>query len=553
MAKDNLSEIEAKQKEWEDGNLKKYLEEYPERELVTELPVQRVYTPLDRPNSDYLKDLGLPGEYPYTRGITPTMYRSKMWAMSEYAGFGSAEESQKRHEYLLAQGESQIAVAADLPFQLGYDADDPAVEAEVGLIGTSISSLKDVEEMLDGIPVDKVTVRGSTSSMVLILWAMYVASAEKRGIPSEKLLGDSKIDVMDEYLGRGNYIFPPEHSLRLSLDLVEYGLKHIPNLTYQINSYTIHEQGATVVQEGAYCLANALFYLEAARDRGTINVGDFAAHITQHPASHTHIFEEVAKSRAIRRLWAKLIKERFNPENPEALRIKIDPNTGGSVLTAQQAENNIVRITLELLGAVLSGSTYIAPCSYDEVLAIPTEKAVTMSLRAMQIVAYESGVCDTVDPLGGSYYVEALTDEAEKRILDYIKEIESRGGMLEVIKSGWLKQEVARSAYLKQRALEEGKQIRVGLNKFCVDEEPTFELHKADNSLVEKRRESLRKLRAERDSSAVQLSLGKLRKAAQGNNNLVPFAIDAVRNYATVGEIAGVLRDVFGEYKPVSF
>lgn len=553
MAKDNLSELEAKQKEWEDGNLKKYLEEYPEREVYTELPVKTVYTPLDKPDSEYLKDIGLPGEYPYTRGITPSMYRSKMWAMSEYAGYGSAEDSQKRHQLLLSQGESQIAVAADLPFQLGYDADDPAVEAEVGLIGTSISSLKDIEAMLDGIPVDKVTVRGSTSSMVLILWAMYIASAEKKGIPSEKLLGDSKIDVMDEYLGRGNYIFPPEHSLRLSLDLVEYGLKHIPKLTYQINSYTIHEQGATVVQEGAYCLANALFYLEAARDRGTINVGDFAARITQHTASHTHIFEEVAKSRALRRLWAKLIKERFNPENPEALRVKIDPNTGGSVLTAQQAENNIVRITLELLGAALSGSTYIAPCSYDEVLAIPTEKAVTMSLRAMQIVAYESGVCDTVDPLGGSYYVEALTDEAEARILDYVKQIESKGGMMGVIKSGWLKQEVARSAYQKQKAIEEGKLVRVGLNKYFVDEKRSFELHKADTSLVEKRKESLRKLRAERDNSAAQLSLEKLRKAAQGKENLVPFAIDAVKVYATTGEIVKVLKGVFGEYKPVSF
>jgi methylmalonyl-CoA mutase N-terminal domain/subunit len=553
MAKDNLSELEAKQKEWEDGNLKKYLEEYPEREVYTELPVKTVYTPLDKPDSEYLKDIGLPGEYPYTRGITPSMYRSKMWAMSEYAGYGSAEESQKRHQLLLSQGESQIAVAADLPFQLGYDADDPAVEAEVGLIGTSISSLKDIEAMLAGIPVDKVTVRGSTSSMVLILWAMYIASAEKKGIPSERLLGDSKIDVMDEYLGRGNYIFPPEHSLRLSLDLVEYSLKHIPKLTYQINSYTIHEQGATVVQEGAYCLANALFYLEAARDRGTINVGDFAARITQHTASHTHIFEEVAKSRALRRLWAKLIKERFNPENPEALRVKIDPNTGGSVLTAQQAENNIVRITLELLGAALSGSTYIAPCSYDEVLAIPTEKAVTMSLRAMQIVAYESGVCDTVDPLGGSYYVEALTDEAEARILDYVKQIESKGGMMGVIKSGWLKQEVARSAYQKQKAIEEGKLVRVGLNKYFVDEKRSFELHKADPSLVEKRRESLRKLRAERDNSAVQLSLEKLRKAAQGKENLVPFAIDAVKTYATTGEIVKVLKGVFGEYKPVSF
>jgi methylmalonyl-CoA mutase N-terminal domain/subunit len=553
MAKDNLSELEAKQKEWEDGNLKKYLEEYPEREVYTELPVKTVYTPLDKPDSEYLKDLGLPGEYPYTRGITPSMYRSKIWAMAEYSGFGSPEESQKRHKYLIEHGGAQISVAPDLPTQLGYDADDPVAEAEVGLVGTSISSLKDIEDMLDGIPVDKVGIRGSISSLALVLWAMYIVTAEKRGIPVDKLSGDVTFDTMHEYFCRGNYIFPPEHSVRLGLDLVEYGLEHIPKLTYQVNPYVVHEQGATVVQEGAYALATALFYLEAARGRGTINVGDFSAHISQHTASHTHIFEEVAKSRAMRRLWAKLIKERFNPENQEALRCIIDPNTGGSVLTAQQAENNIVRIALEILGAALGGATYIAPCSFDEALAIPTKKAVTMSLRAQQIIAYESGVCDTVDPLGGSYYVEALTDEAEARILDYIKQIESRGGMMGVIKSGWIKQEVARSAYLKQRAIEEGKQVKVGMNKFCVDEEPTFELHKPDPNLVGRRKESLKKLRAERDNSAVQLSLEKLRKAAQGNKNLIPFAIDAVRNYATLGEITSVFKDVFGEYKPVSF
>lgn len=549
-AKDDLSEISAKQKEWEDGSLQEYLKEFPEREIFTELPTQRVYTPLDRADSDYLRDIGFPGEYPFTRGITPTMYRSKIWAMAEYSGFGSAKDSSERHKYLLAQGNTQIAVAADIPTQLGYDADDPAVEAEAGLIGTSLSSLKDIEEMLHDIPMDKVTIRGSTSSMVLVLWAMYTVAAEKRGIPSDKMSGDAKIDVMDEYLGRGTYIFPPEHSLRLSLDLVEYSLKNIPNLTYQINSYTIHEQGATVIQEGAYALATALFYLEEARKRGTINVGDFSAHLTQHPAVHTHIFEEVAKSRAMRRLWAKLVKERYNPENVKALQCIIDPNTGGSVLTAKQAEMNIVRIALEVLAAALGGSTYIAPCSFDEALSIPTKKSVTMSLRAQQIIAYESGVSDVVDPLGGSYYVEALTDRAEKGVLDYINKIESRGGMMEVIRSGWLKSEVARSAYVKQKALDEGRQIRVGLNKFCVDEEITFELHKPNPQLLEMRKESLKKLRAERDNSAVQLSLEKLRKAAQGTENLMPFMQDAVRNYATIGEITKVLKVVFGEYKP---
>jgi methylmalonyl-CoA mutase N-terminal domain/subunit len=549
----NLSDIEKKLKEWEEEKRDNYVKEFPEREIFTELPVKGLYTPLDNPDSDYLKDIGFPGEYPYTRGITPTMYRSKLWAMAEYSGFGSAKDSRERHKYLLSQGNTQIAVALDIPSQLGYDADNPEVEAEVGLIGTSFSSLQDVEEMLTDIPMDKITIRGSTSSMVLPLWAMYTVAAEKRGIPFNKLSGDAKVDVMDEYLGRGNYVFPPEHSTRLSLDLVEYSLKNIPNLTYQINSYTIHEQGSTVVQEGAYCIATALFYLEEARKRGTIDVGQFAAHFTQHPASHTHIFEEVAKNRAIRRLWAKLVKERYNPANETALQCKIDPNTGGSVLTAKQAEINIVRIALGILGAALSGSTYIAPCSFDEALAIPSKKSVTMSLRAQQIIAHESGASEVVDPLGGSYYVEALTDAAEKGIMDYITRIEAKGGMQEVIKSGWLKREVARSAYLKQKAIDEGRQVMVGLNKFTDNEEINFELHKPNPQLLAMRKESLKKLRAERDNNAVKQSLEKLRKAAQGTDNLMPYTQDAMRNYATIGEVAGVFREIFGEYKPVTF
>lgn len=548
--RDEVDEIGGKLKAWENGPFAEYVAENPERDIFSEIPVKALYTPMDRADSDYLESLGFPGQYPFTRGITPSMYRSKIWPMSDYAGFGTAKEAAERHKYLLAHGNTHMAVAADIPTQLGYDADNPLVEAEVGLMGVSLSSLRDVENLLADIPLDKVTIRGSTSSMVLPLWAMYTVAAEKKRLPVEKMMGCAKVDVMDEYLGRGNYIFPPEHSLRLSLDLVEYGLKNIPNLSYEINSYTIHEQGSTVVQDGAYSLATALFYLEEAHRRGTIDVGEFAARISQHTAVHTHLFEEAAKSRAMRRLWARLIKERYDPPNPNAMRCVIDPNTGGSVLTAQQAEINIVRIALEILAAALGGCTVIAPCSYDEALTIPTQKAVTMSLRAQQIIAYESGVCDTVDPLGGSYYVEALTDQIEKEMLGFLNEIESRGGMMGVIKSGWLKQQISRSAYVKQKALEEGRQVRVGLNKFVVEEKTDFEMHKRNPQVLEIRRRELKQLRAERDNAAVREALEELRSAARGTQNLMPFMQKAARCYATMGEIADVLRDVFGEYKP---
>lgn len=551
MRNDEIDTVAAKLKAWETGSLKEYTAENPERDIFSELPVKTLYTPVDRADADYLHDLGLPGEYPFTRGITPTMYRSKIWPMSDYAGFGTAKEAAERHKYLLAHGNTHMAIAADIPTQLGYDADDPLVEAEVGLMGASLSSLRDVEDLLADIPLDKVTIRGSTSSMVLPLWAMYTVAAEKKGFPVEKMTGCAKPDVMDEYLGRGTYIFPPEHSLRLSLDLVEYGLQHIPDLSYEINSYTIHEQGSTVVQDGAYSLATALFYLEEARKRGTIDVGEFAARISQHTAVHTHLFEEAAKSRAMRRLWARLIKDRYDPKNPNALRCVIDPNTGGSVLTAQQAEINIVRIALEILAAALGGCTVIAPCSYDEALTIPTQKAVTMSLRAQQIIAYESGVCDTVDPLAGSYYVESLTDEIERQMLDFITKIESRGGMMAVIRSGWLKQEISRSAYLKQKALEDGRQVRVGLNRFVVEEETDFEMHRPNPRLLEIRKADLAKLKRDRDDATVRSTLEVLRNAARTSDNLMPFLQDAVRCYATMGEIAAVFREEFGEYKPV--
>ena len=548
----DLQKIRLSQKKWEDNILKKYLEEFPEREIAARVHPQRLYTPVDRADCDYLKEIGFPGEYPFTRGITPTMYRSKIWDMADYAGFGTPEATQKLYKHLLEHGAAQLSIAFDLPTQLGYDADDPEVEGEVGTIGTSACSLRDIESMLDLIPLDKVGIRGSISTLAIIAWAMYVAAAEKKGVPSNKMFGNVAIDVLSEFICRGTYVFPPEHSIRLSLDLVEYALKHIPKLTFLINPYVIGEQGATAVQEGGFALAANLFFLEEGRKRG-IPVEEFSARLSQHSAGYHNIFEEVAKFRAMRRLWAKLAKDRFNPQTPQALQCLIEPNTGGSRLTAQQAENNIVRLTLAVLACVLGGSNYIASASFDEAHGIPTRKAATLALRTQQVIAYESGAADVVDPLGGSYYIEALTDQCEKEMLNFIKQVESRGGLLKVTESGWIREEIRRSAYITQKELDEGKRIRVGVNMFSAEEEPSFSIHKPDPNAVNERRKSLRKLREDRDSRAVQRSLEELGEAAHSKENLMPIIIDAVKKYATLGEITKVFKSVFGEYEPTGF
>lgn len=550
--KGKLSKIEMRKKQWEDGTLKNYLEKFPEREIVSELPAKRLYTLLDRGDSDYLKDLGFPGEYPYTRGTTPTMYRSDLWPIWEYVGFGSPEDTARLCEYIVEKGIGWLWIAPDLPSQIGLDADDPLAEPEVGLVGVSISSLKDVENMFEGIPMNKVGIGGSINHPGLIFWMMYVAAAEKMGISSDKLQGVTTIDCLQEFVGRGSYIFPPEGAVRLQLDLVEYGIKHIPNLLYLINSYTLREQGGTGVQEAAYSILAGLFFLEEARKRGML-IDDLGPRMIYHPGCDIHLFEEAARCRAMRRLYAKLVKERFNPKNPDALQHNLWPTTRGSLLTAQQAENNIVRVTLALLGGLLGGVNTTSASSFDEALGIPTRRAATIAIRTQQILAHESGIADVIDPLGGSYYVEALTDEFEKKILDYINQIESKGGLLKVIESGWLRRELARSAYVRQKEIDEGKQIIVGLNKFFSEERPTFTIHKADPQVVEKRKGELEKLRRERDSGAVRRSLKKVREAAQGNANLAPFLMDGVKNYATLGEIIGVLKEVLGEYRAVGF
>ena len=546
--KDKLSEIEVKLKEWERGILKQSLEVSPEREIASELPKKRLYTPLDMVDFDYSRDLGFPGEPPFVRGYSPAMYRSRLWDMGEYAGYGSPEDAHARYSELLSAGGEAVSIACDLPSQLGYDADNPLAEAEVGLTGVSCCSLSDVEAILADIPMDKTPLIGSVSTLHLVFWAMYVAVAAKRGIPSEQLSGQATIDCLQEFISRGTYIFPPEHAVRLSLDTMEYALKHIPGLTYQVNPYAIHEAGATVVQEAAYALAVSLYFLEAAHERG-MDVEALAKRFTIHTAMHTNLFEEVAKLRAIKRMWAKLMKERFNPKDPNVMRVRIGAHTGGSPLTAQDPETNIIRVTIAALAGALAGATRMATSSFDEAHAIPSAKAVKIALRTLQIIGYESGVADVMDPLGGSYYVESLTSELEKRAFAYLEKIEDRGGIVQVTESGWMQQEIAHSAYIRQKEIDEGKRVIVGVNKFVSDEKPALEIHKARPEIVKEQKIRLEKLRRERDNEAVQASLEKVRKTAQGKENLMPVVIEAVGNYATLEEVCGILREVFGEYE----
>jgi methylmalonyl-CoA mutase N-terminal domain/subunit len=547
-----LTEIEVKLREWENGPLKKSLDATPEREILSELPKKRLYTPLDMVDFDYLKDLGFPGEPPFVRGYSPTMYRSRLWDMAQYAGFGAPEDARKRYNELLRAGGGGVSIAYDLPSQLGYDADDPLVEAEVGLVGVSCCSLQDVEDIFANIPMDETWIRGSISTLSIVFWAMYLAAAARKGIHSEQLSGEVVTDCLHEFISRGNYIFPPEHAVRLSLDVMEYGLKHIPELKYQIVSYTLRERGATAVQEAAYALAASLHFLNSARDRG-MDVENLARHFEIHTATHIDLFEEVAKIRAIKRMWSKLMKERFNPKDPKVLGVRLGPITGGSPLTAQEPENNIIRVTIAALAGALGGSNYLANSSFDEAHAIPSAKAAKIALRTLQIIGYESGVTDVVDPLGGSYYVESLTTELEKRTLTYLKEIEDRGGIVNVIETGWIQQEIARSAYIRQKEIDEGKRVIIGVNKFASDEKPVLETHEANPEIVEKQKRRLKDMKRKRENEAVRRSLEKVRRVARSKENLMPTIMEAVNDYATLGEICGILREIFGEYTAISY
>ncbi|WZL72794.1 methylmalonyl-CoA mutase family protein [Clostridiaceae bacterium 35-E11] len=550
--KEKLNQIQESLNDY-NAKVEKALEKRPERKKEFEsgsgATVNRLYTPTDIADFDYMNDLGMPGSYPYTRGVQTTMYRGRFWTMRMYAGFATAEESNKRYKYLIEQGSMGLSVAFDLPTQIGYDSDHPLAEGEVGKVGVAIDSLADMEILFDGIPLDKVSTSMTINAPASVLLAMYIAVGEKQGVTPEKLRGTIQNDILKEYIARGTYIFPTEPSMRLITNIFEYCSKEVPQWnTISISGYHIREAGSTAAQEVGFTLADGIAYVDAAIKAG-LDVDTFAPRLSFFFNAHNDILEEVAKFRAARRLWAKIMKERFGAKNPKSMALKFHTQTGGSTLTAQQPDNNIVRVAIQTLAAVLGGTQSLHTNSKDEALALPTEDSVRIALRTQQIVAYESGAADTVDPLAGSYFIEAKTKEIEEAAMGYIKKIDEIGGAPKAIDMGYIQQEIMDAAYNYQKDIETEKRIIVGMNKFQVKEEAPKGLLRVDPAVGELQKKKLADLRAKRDNQVVQEKLEALRKACQGDDNLMPFILDAVRAYGTLGEICGVMREVFGEYQ----
>lgn len=521
---------------------------HPER---VGLKNKNLYTPLDLEGFDYERDLGFPGEYPYTRGVQPTMYRGRLWTMRMYAGFATAEESNKRYRYLIANGGSGLSVAFDLPTQIGYDSDDKMAEGEIGKVGVAIDTLKDMEILFDQIDLGKVSTSMTINAPASVLLAMYIAVAEKQGVPASALRGTIQNDILKEYSARGTYIFPVKPSMRLITNIFEYCSKNVPKWnTISISGYHIREAGSTAAQEIAFTIADGIAYIEAALKAG-MHVDEFAPRLSFFWNAHNNVLEEVAKFRASRRLWATILKERFHAENEKSMKLRFHTQTAGSMLTAQQPNNNIVRVALQTAAAVMGGTQSLHTNSRDEALALPTTESVTIALRTQQIVAYESGLADVVDPLGGSYYVEAMTNAIEAEAKEYIRKIDEMGGAVEAIDKGYIQKEIQDSAYAWQMAVESGEKTIVGVNKFTMEEPPVEGLLKVDSSAGEFQKNKLAKVKAERDNAKVQEELKKLEVAAADEEvNLMPVILDCVRAYCSLGEICGVLRKVFGEYKP---
>ncbi len=550
----NLEKLRQELERWEQEVLIPALNKIPERskefKTVSGIPVQRVYTPLDREKENYHEEQGLPGSFPFTRGVQPTMYRSRLWTMRQYAGFGSAQETNARYHYLLKQGQTGLSVAFDLPTQMGYDSDSPWARGEVGKVGVAISTLEDMEVLFQGIPLDKVSTSMTINATAAILLAMYCVVAERQGVDWSKLQGTIQNDILKEYVARGTYIFPPRESLRLVTDIIAWCAEVVPKWnTMSISGYHIREAGATAVEELAFTLANGLEYVKSAQARG-LAVDKFAPRLSFFFAAHSNILEEVAKFRAARRLWARLLRRRFNAGD-EACKLRFHTQTGGVTLTAQQPENNIIRVAYQALAAVLGGTQSLHTNSRDEALSLPTEDSVTIALRTQQILAYETGVADTVDPLAGSYFVESLTDEIERRAQELIDEIERRGGAVRAIEQGFIQERIAESAYRYQQEVERGERIVVGVNRFQDAVEPQLKLLKVDERLAEKRRVLLAAYRQRRDNRLVEERLKQVRETAQSDANLMPAIIEAVRAGCTLGEISDALRAVFGEYDRV--
>ena len=551
--KEEINKIKKQKREWEKNTLNKTLDRFPERKELfvtgSGKEIERLYCPENIPELDYDKDLNFPGQYPYTRGVQPTMYRGRFWTMRQYAGFGTAEESNQRYKYLLEQGQTGLSVAFDLPTQIGYDSDHNMSLGEVGKVGVAIDSLKDMEILFSGIPLDKVSTSMTINAPASVLLAMYIAVAGKQGVTPDKLNGTIQNDILKEYIARGTYIFPPKPSMRLITNIFEFCFKEMPRWnTISISGYHIREAGSTAIQEVAFTLADGIAYVDAAIKIG-LKVDDFAPRLSFFFNAHNDLLEEVAKFRAARRLWAKIMKERFGAKNKKSLMLRFHTQTAGCTLTAQQPDNNIVRVTIQALSAVLGGTQSLHTNSRDEALALPAEKSVRIALRTQQVIAYESGVTETVDPLAGSYYIEKLTNEIEKQASEYIEKIDNLGGVSYAIEKGFIQQEIQNSAYKYQKNIEENSQVVVGVNKFKIKEGAPKGLLRVNPKVGRQQVEKLAKLKSERNNGKVKGNLELLKKAANTEINLMPIILECVKSYATLGEICDVLRNIFGEYK----
>ena len=549
------NKINKEKSKWRKGVVEPLLERRPERLIrfatASGIEMDRVLAPYDDP-VDYLTDLGFPGQYPFTRGPYPTMYRGQLWTMRQYAGYATAEESNLRYKYLLEQGQTGLSVAFDLPTQIGYDSDHALADGEVGKVGVSIDSLSDVEVLFDEIPLDKVTTSMTINSTAAILLAMYVALAKKRGTPLDKLGGTIQNDILKEYVARGTHRFPITPSMRLVTDTFKYCTENLPRWNFiSISGYHIREAGSTAVQEVAFTLANAIAYVEAATQAG-LDVDAFASRLSFFFNSHNNFFEEIAKFRAARRMWARIAKERFSAKKPNSQKLRFHTQTAGCTLTVQQHENNVVRVAMQALAAVVGGTQSLHTNSRDEALCLPTEEAVRIALRTQQMIAYESGVADVADPVGGSYYVETLTDQIEKEAMGYIEKIDKMGGAIEAIKNGFMQREIQDSAYRYQQAIESKDKVIVGVNKFEMEEPPPDKLLEVDPQVEAEQIASLGKVKAERDDAAVEKSLANLKDAASGDANLMENIVECVEQYATIGEICSTLADIFGEASEVN-
>ena len=548
-------DLQAALKRWSEG-VEKKLSKRPERKVefvnTSGIPVRRLYTPLDGADASYMSEVGLPGEYPFTRGVQPTMFRGRYWTMRQYAGFASAEESNRRYRFLLDQGQTGLSVAFDLPTQIGYDSDNEMAIGEVGKVGVAIDSLEDMETLFNKIPLDKVSTSMTINAPAAVLLAMYIAVAEKQGASADKLRGTIQNDILKEYSSRGTYIYPPKPSMRIITDIFSYCAENVPMWnTISISGYHIREAGSTAVQEVAFTLANGIAYVQAALDAG-LDVDTFGPRLSFFFNAHSDFLEEVAKYRAARRLWAEIMKERFKTRNPKSMMIRFHTQTAGCTLTAPQPKNNIVRVAFQAMAAVLGGTQSLHTNSMDEALCLPSEEAVQIALRTQQLIAYETGVTDTVDPLAGSYYLENLTNEIYERAAAYIKKIDDLGGAAEAIEKGFIQREIQDSAYRYQREIEQEERIVVGVNRFQVEEEKPTNLLRVDPAVRTSQIERLQKLRSERDDVVVGKHLSDLKQGAEGDRNLIPLMLEAVKAYATLGEICDVLREIFGEYQQVN-